>query len=297
MSSLEGLHLTKSTYEMVCYEPGLKKQVIDLQSHLWSPSLVLNDEYFGWKYERNPYVESPLIYLAMHKDRAVGMRGFHGMQLEGGVPNQKAVALYADDLVIDPEHRNHGLIRRIMAAAFEDLAKRSYQYVLNLSAGHMNFLTSLTTGWRSVGSMQPMVHRSWRVVLRSAQDRLITRLPLPSRRTTEIAGQRPGKKRQSMANINAKRIKRIFAGIPWIHFEDKPRIAEMSELVERIGSTGQIRQVRDHQYFEWRFQNPLSRYRFLFWVKPRMEGYLVLQEYTSPYGNDEIVNIVDWGSD
>lgn len=47
-------------------------------------------------------------------------------------------------------------------------------------------------------------------------------------------------------------------------------------------------------YFDWRFQNPLSRYRFLFWAKTRLEGYLVLQEYTSAHANKEVVNIVDW---
>ena len=36
----------------------------------------------------------------------------------------------------------------------------------------------------------------------------------------------------------------------------------MAELVERSGDT-RIRHVRDSQYFQWRFQNPLSRYRYL----------------------------------
>jgi GNAT superfamily N-acetyltransferase len=158
-----------STYEVVCYEPGLRGQVIELQSHLWSPNAALNTAYFEWKYERNPYVDAPLIYLAMHNGKAVGMRGFWGMQWEGGIPTQESIALYADDLVIAPAHRNRGLIPKIMAAAFEDLGKRSYQYAFNLSAGPITFLSSLATGWRSVGSMQPMRQRSWRVALRSGR--------------------------------------------------------------------------------------------------------------------------------
>jgi hypothetical protein len=66
----------------------------------------------------------------------------------------------------------------------------------------------------------------------------------------------------------------------------------MAELVERIGYDGRIRHVRDKEYFSWRFKNPLYRYRFLFWEKERLEGYLILQ---TKFNNDTLrVNIVDW---
>ena len=283
-----------STYEIVCYEPALKGQVIELQSHLWSPSVALNKAYFEWKYERNPYVDAPLIYLAMHNGRAVGMRGFFGIQWEGGIPTQRSIALYADDLVIAPAHRNRGLIPRIMAAAFKDLAKRGYQYAFNLSAGPITLLSSLSTGWRSVGSMQPMCQRSWRVALRSSRDRLITRFPTLSR---GINGplHRPSQRRQrSFADRDTEEFRRTDLHSPSILFEPVPRCSAMAELVERIGGCGRIRHVRDREYFEWRFQNPLSQYRFLFCAKTRLEGYLVLQEYTSAYADREVVNIVDW---
>src|SRR5208337_1328121 len=266
-----------STYELVRYELGLKGQVIDLQSHLWSPSVALNTAYFEWKYERNPYVAESLIYLVMHDGRAVGMRGFHGMQWEGGIPNQKSIVLYADDLVIAPEHRNRGLIPKIMAAAFEDLAKRRYRYAFNLSAGPITLLSSLATGWRSVGSMQPMRQRSWRVVLRSGRNRLITRLPMLSRKNSGILRLWPEKKRASLADIDAELVRHKLRDVPSIRFEDVPRCAAMAELVERIGGS-RIRHVRNAEYFQWRFQNPLGQYRFLFWEKSRLEGYLVLQE-------------------
>ena len=287
-------NLMNSHYDLVRYEPQLKKQVIDLQSHLWSPSAALNTSYFEWKYERNPYFDTPLIYLAMCGGNAVGMRGFFGTEWEGGVPIQKFSALYADDLVIAPEHRNRGLIPKIMSAAFKDLAKRKYQYAINLSAGPMTILSSLATGWRNVGSMQPMRQRSWRVAVRSGRNRLVARLPLLSREIGEIMRQWHEKKRRSLADLDADRVRRTLRDVPWIHFEDAPRCAAMAELVERIGGSGRIRHVRNREYFDWRFQNPLSNYRFLFWEKTRLEGYLVLQEYTSAYANKEVLNIVDW---
>ena len=68
----------------------------------------------------------------------------------------------------------------------------------------------------------------------------------------------------------------------------------MAELAERIGYDGRIRHVRDEQYFSWRFQNPLSEYRFLFWDNGRLDGYLVLYMKVYPPGDDEWAYIVDW---
>jgi hypothetical protein len=222
------------------------------------------------------------------------MRGFFGTEWEGGVPTQKSIALYADDLVIAPEHRNRGLIPKIMTAAFDDLVKHGFQYAFNLSAGPMTILSSLASGWRSVGSMRPMRQRSWRVAIQSGRERLVARLPLLSREISEIVRQYPARRRWSLADINADRFRHRLSDTPWIHVEDAPRCAPMAELVERIGGCGRIRHVRNREYFDWRFQNPLSNYRFLFWEKTHLEGYLVLQEYTSEYADKEVLNIVDW---
>ena len=281
-----------STYEIVRYEPGLKKQVIDLQFHLWSPTAALNTAYFEWKFERNPYVAEPLAYIAMHNGKAVGMRGFFGMQLEGGIPTQRSIVPCADDLVIAPEHRNRGLIPRIMSASFEDLAKLGYRYVFNLGAGSITFLSSLATGWRSVGLMQPMRRPSWQSDLRHRRDALIQRLPKIIGRGDRFARRWLERKRASLADIRAERAKRRLSDVPWIHFENFPRSAAMAELAATCGDS-RIRHVRDREYFDWCFQNPLSRYRFLFWEKARLEGYLVLQESASHYAKD-VVNIVDW---
>lgn len=282
-----------STYEIVRYEPGLKPQVIELQQHLWSPSAALNAAYLEWKYERNPYVDTPLIYLAMCHGRAVAMRGFFGTRWEGGIPAQQSTALYADDLAIDPEHRNRGLISKMMSAAFEDLAKRDYQFAVNLSPGPITLLSSLAGGWRSVGLMEPMRRRPWRVAVRSARERVIRRLPLPSGELRTALRQWIGSKRRSLADIDVASARRSATGSASICFEDSPRCSAMAELVARTGGV-RVRHLRDTDYFRWRFQNPLRRYRFLYWANPNLEGYLVLQDYTTDYANQEVVNIVHW---
>jgi hypothetical protein len=274
-----------SPYQVVRYQPALKPQVLELQCHLWSPSTALNAAYLEWKYERNPYIDTPLIYLAMHDGKAVGMRGFFGTRWQGEYPAQPAVVLYADDLVIAPQHRNGGLIPRITNAAFDDMATSDYQYTVNLSPGPMTVLSSIAGGWRSVGFMRPMRRRPWRVTLRRGRERLIGRLP--------ALQQWLGSRRRSLADIDVDRIRHGAHGARRIALEDAPRCVPMAELVDRIGGD-RIRHVRDVGYFAWRFQNPLSRYRFLYRDGAQLEGYLVLQEYTSAFAGADAVNIVDW---
>ncbi len=66
----------------------------------------------------------------------------------------------------------------------------------------------------------------------------------------------------------------------------------MTNLVEQIWGDGRIQHVRDQCFFAWRFQNPLSMYRFLFWEDTYLQGYLVLQ--ASVYADREQISIVDW---
>jgi Acetyltransferase (GNAT) domain len=283
-----------SDYELVRYQPDLKGQVIELQTHLWSPSLALNGDYFEWKFERNPYMDKPLIYLAMLDGRVVGMRSFFAVKWQVGIPARTVTCLYADDAVIAPGHRNHGVMPGIMATALTELAKSSYEYVFNLSAGPMMFLSSISTGWRSAGYVQPMHWRTGRAALHDGLHRVLKQLPLMSSKVDDLFSSWSAKRRRTLADIDEDQVGRVAKAIPGISFQDIPRCAEMAELVERIGSSGRIRHVRDREYFAWRFQNPLSRYRFLFRDTDRLEGYLVLQEYTSEFGKRDIVNIVDW---
>jgi hypothetical protein len=75
--------------------------------------------------------------------------------------------------------------------------------------------------------------------------------------------------------------------------EPTPRAGPMAALVAELGGDGRIQHVRDRRYLEWRFQNPLSAYRFLYWAGgAELEGYLVLQAPARRLGG--VVSIVDW---
>jgi GNAT superfamily N-acetyltransferase len=272
-------------YEVVKYTPEFKDRVAKLREHLQSPDASLNAEYLDWKYGRNPYVASRLIYVGLHRGQVVGMRGLWGAKWQIGRPCQSFAAPCAGDLVIDPAHRNQGLFTTIMEAALKDLAPQGYQYIFNLSAGPATYFGSLMAGWRSAGLLQTAHRRSGEGTIHRRWHRYISRrLPfLPSTETRDPFGSldENGAQRRGEAGTN-------------VDIEQTPRPQAMAELVERIGNDGRIRHVRDRQYFAWRFQNPLSRYRFLFWQGARLEGYLVLRTSVYQHRYREGVSIVDW---
>src|SRR5438045_1584051 len=113
-------------YEIVRYGPEFRPQVVELQTHLWSPDVALNSACLEWKHERNPYMKTPFIHLGLSAGRVVGMRGIYGAKWQIGCPAQTFLAPGAGDLVSAPDHRNSGLVAKIMETAADDLVDSGY---------------------------------------------------------------------------------------------------------------------------------------------------------------------------
>jgi hypothetical protein len=300
----------KSPYEIVTYQPEFREQVLELQRHLWSPDARVNSAYLKWKYERSPYRDLSLITLALQGGKVVGMRGIFGAKWEMGTPSRTFMAPTAGDTVIAPEHRKSGLFMRILEAATEGVAARLREartkccseeegsgYVFNLGANLATQLASLQTGWRSLGNLE---QATWG---RAAPSQIRSTQVAPAASVGVAAsGAEPFRHRIGSRWGGTQREGR-FAALDssaasptrrnqHLLVERAPRPAAMAELVQRIGGDGRLRHVRDEEFFAWRFQNPLSLYRFLVWVEDRMEGYLILQAPTMR--DDPNFHIVDW---
>ena len=273
------------SYEIVPYRPDLKHQTAALQEFLWRGGKRDNLVYLEWKYERNPYLPSPLVYLALHAGRVVAMRGMYGSCWEAGPRSERFVVPCADDLVIAPAHRNRGLVGQIMRSALTDLERRGYPVAFSLSAGAATMASSLADGWRGIGSVQEVSRvrsplswrwrlgtrmRDWRVLWRWAG--AVAHGPRPFRHLDRLI-RRPPPGRAVTAGL-------------------EPRPGEMADLIRRLGHDGRIRHLRDEEYLTWRFANPLHEYRFLWAGGDRLEGYLVLR--SARRGASSRVNILDW---
>jgi hypothetical protein len=153
-----------------------------------------------------------------------------------------------------------------MTFAHADLAARGHPLALNLSAGPTTYLASLRTGWRTTPSLELLERRvEW----------------------TDASGPS-----EAPADLLAALDAAAGAAGGALSLAATPRPAAMAELVARLPADGRLRHVRDGRYFAWRFENPLSRYRFLFWDESRLEGYLVLRVPLRT-GNPW-VQLVDW---
>jgi hypothetical protein len=77
-----------------------------------------------------------------------------------------------------------------------------------------------------------------------------------------------------------------------VEVSDRPRPGEMAALVGECDSPNLIRPHRDATFFDWRYRNPLSRYRFLFSGNGRLDGFMVLQKRL--FRERPGMRIVDW---
>lgn len=242
-------------YEILRYRPEFRTQVLELQTHLWSPDVAVNSAYLKWKYEQNPYVDTPLIYVALSEGKVIGMRGMYGALWQIGEPCQTLLGLCGGDMVVAPEHRRRGLFTKINTVAMNDLARINHGYAFNFSAAPITFHASLRTGWRTVGPFHTV-------------------------------GRPPGEPTTHDRERSREADRHVSTA------QGAPRPEAMAELVERIGTDGRMRHVRDQQYFAWRFRNPLNAYRFLFWEDGGLEGYMVLQKRRHTRGGE--IRILDW---
>ena len=277
-------------YEIVRYEPSLRDQVTELQRHLWGNDATINAAYLDWKYHRNPYLDDPIICLALHAGQVVGMRGMFGARWEIGTPAQHVVVPCADDFVIAPEHRNRGLVAQIMGATVAAVAAQGYRYAFSLSASPVTTMASLASGWRGVGSMRNAQRKGVPGLLVRAATRLRT-LPLLWRCAEPVA-RLEYRLRQPFARLDREARQVSGSSAVGVRVESAPRVHAMADLVRRLAHDGRIRHVRDERYLAWRYQSPLHEYRFLFQGTDRLDGYLVLRANRQDPGRG--VSVVDW---
>lgn len=275
-------------HELVRYHPDRKEQIARLQRNLWSADVGLNAAYFAWKYEENPFMKAPVLQLALREDRVVGMRGMFGSCWEIGSPARPVLVPCADDFVIEPAHRNHGIGGAIMRAAVQDAALADFPYAFSLSAGPVTLAASLVAGWRTVDSMRPARRTSRSTAF---VDRVVARLstaPLLWRSTGSIIRAHHRGLGGAFRALD-RRARRSRAAV---RVETVPPAEAMADLVARLGHDGRLRHVRDETYLRWRYRDPLHEYRFLVRGTDRLDGYLVLQAHrTEP---ERGIRIVDW---
>ena len=279
-----------SGLEVIRYAPEHKRAIAEFQTGLWSVDSERNRRYFEWKYEEQPLGIEPHIYLAIERQKIVGMRGFYGSRWCAGMPAQEHDVLIADDLLVHQNHRDQGVVHHLMQAALDDLGARGETFVFNSSGSPATVLGSLAMGWRSAGSLEPIQRRSAGQTLRHRVRKATESLPFLWRYANSqslygSAERDPFRIFDSMSTPTVSS-----RGIP-VHISREPQIELMMQLVRRLPRDQRIRHVRDASYLAWRFRNPFREYRFLYIGRESIDGYLILGRRRN--NNDAFVSIVD----
>jgi GNAT superfamily N-acetyltransferase len=281
-------------YEIIPYQPALKDEVVELRRHSYETEFAESGAYLEWKYERNPYIAEPIFHLARAGGKIIGMRGLYGTRWEFGDKRESTIIPCADDFAVVPEHRNTGIMTRLLQMTADDLWRRGYSYVMNSSGGPVTVFSSLVAGWKSVGAMEPVVRRSAVEAIRHhARERLRRRRfiwRLVRRSDIIVAGSEGPFRRLDRTGPVA-----VPGTDASIVVEAGPRPEQMAALIDRLPYDGRIRHVRDAAFFAWRYANPIRQHRFLFYqCDGRLEGYLALARYASARLPILTFHLVDW---
>jgi hypothetical protein len=220
------------------------------------------------------------------------MRGAFGTRWEVGDAAESFTLPYPDDLVIDPDYRRQGLHRAIMNFALRDLAGRGHRYLVNLSASQITAEASMNMRWRNAGRVKPLHRRTLRKAAADFLSAGIRNLPLLWRWGDNISALSGHSGDHLFDPLDARFPAQDRGRDTGSLFAQRtPLTREMSELVVRLPRDGRIRHVRDEAFFAWRFRNPLRNYRFVYFGRERLRGYIVLQQ--SPGFNGDRASIVD----
>jgi len=243
------------------YSPKYKDQVIDLLSILWSNfTLKEKRRRFEWRYEKNPYTESPLCYVALNEDKIVGFRAFvtqkfrfKGENYYFGTPA---------DAVVHLEYRRQGIFSNLTKLAFEDvLEKDKLDYFLSLSSNEKSTKGNIKAGFRPFGQREKMYYIS---PFRLVKNRLkLNDLEIP-------------------ISIEKKDFK--------IEITEELRVNRICSIIEETKNENQISNIRDEDFYSWRFSNPLKDYAFGYCTKKdELIGYIALD-----ITDEKIISIMEY---
>jgi hypothetical protein len=243
--------VTQPEADIVHYRPEFKTQVLDLLQTLWGDDPRTNRSYFEWKYEANPYTESPLGIVALQQGRVAGFRGYFAVRFEVPGRNDKILVLCPGDTCVHPECRRQGLSVKMGKLAMREYAGR-YASLLNTTCSQDSLPGYLKMGFLPLAGKVYVTQASLLGVARYALSR------------------------RQVSPIEAARVRLGSRGK--ILVSQAPRPEEMSALAAGQGPIeGKIGLVRDATFFRWRFGNPRGKYLFYYRLEDGVAaGYVVL---------------------
>jgi GNAT superfamily N-acetyltransferase len=262
----------QSGYEIVPYRDELLYQVVILQHYLWGGNPDLNVSYFTWKYCDNPYTETPLGIVALHKGKVVGFRGYFATKWHIPGQDSQFIVLSPGDTTVHPDHRKAGLSVAMGNKAMEEYESR-YRVFLNTSATKNSTPGYMKMGFVPLEEKKQLIRYDLLVLLAK-------KYLLISKGRAKIGG----------AGIESGNFGNIEVAV-------NPRPAEMAAIISRQNyESHRIRLCQDTDFFQWRFNDPRSQFAFYYhrndnqitaYVVMYVRGGNIRQGYIVDYGAND----------
>lgn len=214
-----------------------------------------DEEWFDWKYRRNPYMDHvPITVATDGAGQIVGARPFLALPLS--IEGRRELALQPCDTMVHPDHRRQGLFTRMTERAIERYADHETALFFNFPNEHSQ------AGYEKLG-WEPIGHVTTRY-----------RIHRPSKGLTGASAV------QNIAGSVANVVQRGYLGIldrlaqlpsgMTVSKHDCPPVDELLTLYRSATPSG-VHVLRDDQFWRWRFENPDWTY-----------GYYLVHDHGEP---------------
>ncbi|MDG5801034.1 hypothetical protein QA597_11745 [Marinilabiliaceae bacterium ANBcel2] len=237
------------------YTPNYRDQVIKLLVEQG-----MTEEKFTWRYERAPYSNKSLLFLATFKDRVIGFRGL--VQQKFKSESQTINVFSPCDAFVDKGFRRIGLMTHLNMFMIDKIKDEfgSESIILNLSSNEYSTPGYLKQGWVSMDAMKQYLHK---VSLAGAFNQFLYNVGFIKKRS---------EKRFNMQKENE-----------FLEIRQPSRLI-YKDLVNfnfNLNET-RITNNRDEAFYNWRYSFEKEKYLFVLkFENSQIKSYVILQKASS----------------
>lgn len=229
------------------YVPADRPDVLALDEVVWDRSM--DESWFAWKYEENPYTPEPPVFVARANGQVVGARPFMAFRLCIG--DAFVDALQPSDTMVHPEYRGQGIFTRMTETALTHYADREPQLCFNFP-NEMAWPGYQGLGWRKVNEQT--------TYYRIQSPGSLSSLTLENGVARGVS-RAAGHAAQTFLTVWSQPVE-IPDGYT-VEREEGVPVEKLVALYQRQ-TPNEIHAYRDREYYEWRFDSPAWRRHTLF---------------------------------
>ena len=134
-------------YRLEPYKIKYRQKVIELECQQWGVNRELNEKYFHWKYEENPYSQDILGVVVLHGNRLIGFNGLLVTQWAIFPKKNFFYMLQLCDAIVDKEYRGNGIHKAMLRFMCDYYGHSKYRLITQYSGWKISIDNAMKIGW------------------------------------------------------------------------------------------------------------------------------------------------------